>query len=1143
MRIQPPRPRPIETPAARNLFLRHVKQLDVQHQAAVAGTPQIDKAPGQLNAGEEELYSFWVPGLEAGNHSINVVQAVHTPAVDDIPAHDATLHTEQTFEVAAPRFSLPDGDVHSTYPPQGHGDEPRILPHIVFQDPHLPWERDASSTDNKNDPEWTRNRVPWLALLSFSIGDDGINAGLNELTLSPDLLSGPNTIFPATMTQPVTQSATYSVNMSMNDLWSMAPTVVTPIYAKESNEPVDGSTTADIVFVPADLFTTFFSKYDLSGAVVPGQTSPDVSRYKYLAHVRNVHTAGMADSGVSEDGLFSIVVGHRAGPITITKPTTVVVHLVSIENIEAGIKFPLNAAGIPPKTTHVGLASLYSWSYQCLPPLSISLSDRLENLGSTLNYLRAPDPSATIKTPTPIQQRVIDRLKDGYSLTHYRTSTGDNAVALNRGPFTPTRVSNPLATFTGAMDKSSMFGTDLQILDNEIGIMNITYSTAWQLGKTMAIGDRVFASALMRIRSTIHALALNAAKKELLSSSFKGKKSVAGSLNSSVRSLHLLNDGTKSADLSNRWNRSLPEGADLSLANPEMRRLFENHVEHQTLTIASAVKETQTPEDEDVKLYNELNVPKSPDWAIVLKWILDKTHLVNIPAHYLIPDPTFLPKESLKFFFVDPNWLHCFIDGALSIANHIEQDVDTIRSSIKRIIKKYLEDEYPDLGIAPSVPIFGFLLNSVVVTQYPDLVVTAPLPAGSKKAQLVRQENISKDVLLVLLDREPSSPDFESLLLSQPPHQQYFAIGSTLDDTELELRYPRVYAPIELSDPDRSEEIWQLVHTKPSPIFDWSTRCMTFPNFAQDVLDNISIHMEAFKSGSFTDKTRSSALVAIQLNEKMYQLQINVKKNPLVATGATASTSTPVSGPPAKTAKVTKPAISSVKPENPVSEKQTQAVSNLPLPSPTNRAQRSVIKVATTKAPNSKALRVPLVPPPSVKAGVGPAQRQFSLSCYPLTNFKAALPTQEGLPIDVVFSIQRRVDFTPGLELNCIIINIPIGTVQPPTPKEVVNLMDTEYNGEGVTMLSNLRFNAWMATSKDSHFMNVKLIPRTTKAFVDIAANKEISFIMNGVNINPYTANKVLVIQGQEVWMQRPTTPFSDKIQMSPVPSKAPGAV
>jgi hypothetical protein len=38
--------------------------------------------------------------------------------------------------------------------------------------------------------------------------------------------------------------------------------------------------------------------------------------------------------------------------------------------------------------------------------------------------------------------------------------------------------------------------------------------------------------------------------------------------------------------------------------------------------------------------YNKHNQPFSTDWAIMLKWILDKMSFTGIPAHYLIMDPT-----------------------------------------------------------------------------------------------------------------------------------------------------------------------------------------------------------------------------------------------------------------------------------------------------------------------------------------------------------------------------------------------------------------------------------------------------------------------------------------------------------------------
>jgi hypothetical protein len=52
----------------------------------------------------------------------------------------------------------------------------------------------------------------------LSIREDGPEAGLNELHLSPDQLNGPYSIFPSTTTQSITQLAIYSVNMRIDDL-------------------------------------------------------------------------------------------------------------------------------------------------------------------------------------------------------------------------------------------------------------------------------------------------------------------------------------------------------------------------------------------------------------------------------------------------------------------------------------------------------------------------------------------------------------------------------------------------------------------------------------------------------------------------------------------------------------------------------------------------------------------------------------------------------------------------------------------------------------------------------------------------------------------------------------------------------------
>lgn len=77
-------------------------------------------------------------------------------------------------------------------------------------------------------------------------------------------------------------------------------------------------------------------------------------------------------------------------------------------------------------------------------------------------------------------------------------------------------------------------------------------------------------------------------------------------------------------------------------------------------------------------LYNGFNKPVNNDWAVILNWITSKLYLDGIPAQYLVVDPSHLPMERLRFFYIDPNWLDCLIDGALSACNHADRGGEII---------------------------------------------------------------------------------------------------------------------------------------------------------------------------------------------------------------------------------------------------------------------------------------------------------------------------------------------------------------------------------------------------------------------------------------------------------------------------------
>ena len=51
----------------------------------------------------------------------------------------------------------------------------------------------------------------------------------------------------------------------------------------------------------------------------------------------------------------------------------------------------------------------------------------------------------------------------------------------------------------------------------------------------------------------------------------------------------------------------------------------------------------------------------------LVDWLTRLGLLEGVPFNYLVPDEAMLPPESLRFFYLDPNWTSALLDGAMSI--------------------------------------------------------------------------------------------------------------------------------------------------------------------------------------------------------------------------------------------------------------------------------------------------------------------------------------------------------------------------------------------------------------------------------------------------------------------------------------------
>lgn len=128
-------------------------------------------------------------------------------------------------------------------------------------------------------------------------------------------------------------------------------------------------------------------------------------------------------------------------------------------------------------------------------------------------------------------------------------------------------------------------------------------------------------------------------------------------------------------------------------------------------------------------------LPALPD--VVDAWLRDLMWLKGIPLRYLVPDEKLLPRESIRFFWVDPMWLDRMANGALTLGHSPQR----ARFS----------------AFTGKPPRTGALVRSSVVAEWPDLVVKAPdRKGGPRKLQTgnITVQRIANDVLLVLSDVE-----------------------------------------------------------------------------------------------------------------------------------------------------------------------------------------------------------------------------------------------------------------------------------------------------------------------------------------------------------------------------------------------------
>lgn len=178
-------------------------------------------------------------------------------------------------------------------------------------------------------------------------------------------------------------------------------------------------------------------------------------------------------------------------------------------------------------------------------------------------------------------------------------------------------------------------------------------------------------------------------------------------------------------------------------------------------------------------------------------WLNRLMLLHGVPINYLVPDEGMLPPESIRFFYVDMNWVDALLDGAFSIGRNLTAAGDSVSHNVDRAVSSAVRPALNQNAGAVRARAFGlqappaslqvvsgFMLRSSLVTDYPGISVNAYPQGGTPDLNnpektvflpLLRFEQLgaSSDTIICLVDGDAVQFD-----IHQPPEQLHYGIDS-----------------------------------------------------------------------------------------------------------------------------------------------------------------------------------------------------------------------------------------------------------------------------------------------------------------------------------------------------------------------------
>jgi hypothetical protein len=442
---------------------------------------------------------------------------------------------------------------------------------------------------------------------------------------------------------------------------------------------------------------------------------PSLADLPFLAHIRDTETIDKTDDRIVDEELFAVVTGNRIPKVGANSYA----FLVSLENMGALLPGNDGTNHLPVGTSFVRLTTFFNWHF-------------------TVN-----DGDQTFK-------QLLENLN--------KNELGELGLTTLQYPFEGTPP--PAAAVEQALKKQAA-GT-LSAADAQILVHNAFTMGYMPMNHTL----RHPGNTVSWFRSPVSPFYI----KENLQPPF-----------STPDAINRYDPETGMFDVS--YGAAWQIGQLLALQNQAFSTALYNWKKSQTI-LSAMLKEQELIADkyknitafDGIMLHrnrvmlqsNESDIPEN-----IVLWLSQLAVLKGLPFNYLVPDERMLPPESMRFFYMNNNWVNCLLDGAFSIGRSATaddlRDVDNAqrmmpavksRSKLFRPRKPMLKSFQNNSGI-----VTGLLLRSAVVGGWPGLEITGYSDKeGQNEIQKLRMEALSTDTLICIFDGE-----IQMVALHEPP--------------------------------------------------------------------------------------------------------------------------------------------------------------------------------------------------------------------------------------------------------------------------------------------------------------------------------------------------------------------------------------